>query len=475
MEAHRDSNGAAAASAPVVGPDPRERVNTASSYLERRERGRAARQSTPRSSHAVWKPAHDRPDPNVLLQEQAKTREPDLAPIRYARMMPSPFTFMRGSAIIMAHDLGGTPNTGIQAQLCGDCHLSNFGLYASPERTLLFDLNDFDETLPGPWEWDLKRLATSMVVAGRDNGFGDSGCRRAAREAATSYRQRMAEYSEMGELETWYSRVSGDDVFGLISDSRTRKKAKKGLTKARGRDSLQALSKLTRVVDGRRIFEDDPPLLVRVMENEIREQIDEILEMYRSTLQDDRLRLLDRYRFVDVARKVVGVGSVGTRDYVVLLEGRDEDDPLILQVKEAEPSVLEVHLPQSAYKHQGQRVVEGQRLMQAASDIFLGWLRGPAGRDFYWRQLRDMKGSVKVERTSPDELAIYASICGWALARAHARSGDRVQISAYLGKSERFDGAMVDFAVSYADQIERDHAALCAAVKSGKIAADAGT
>jgi uncharacterized protein (DUF2252 family) len=474
MEAHRDSNGAAAASAPVVGPDPRERVNTASSYLERRERGRAARQSTPRSSHAVWKPAHDRPDPNVLLQEQAKTREPDLAPIRYARMMPSPFTFMRGSAIIMANDLGGTPNTGIQAQLCGDCHLSNFGLYASPERTLLFDLNDFDETLPGPWEWDLKRLATSMVVAGRDNGFGDSGCRRAAREAATSYRQRMAEYSEMGELETWYSRVSGDDVFGLISDSRTRKKAKKGLTKARGRDSLQALSKLTRVVDGRRIFEDDPPLLVRVMENEIREQIDEILEMYRSTLQDDRLRLLDRYRFVDVARKVVGVGSVGTRDYVVLLEGRDEDDPLILQVKEAEPSVLEVHLPQSAYKHQGQRVVEGQRLMQAASDIFLGWLRGPAGRDFYWRQLRDMKGSVKVERTSPDELAIYASICGWALARAHARSGDRVQISAYLGKSERFDGAMVDFAVSYADQIERDHAALCAAVKSGKIAADAG-
>jgi uncharacterized protein (DUF2252 family) len=475
MEAHRDSNGAAAASAPAVAPDPRERVNTASSYLERRERGRAARQSTPRSSHAVWKPAHDRPDLSVLLQEQAKTREPDLAPIRYARMMPSPFTFMRGSAIIMANDLGGTPNTGIQAQLCGDCHLSNFGLYASPERTLLFDLNDFDETLPGPWEWDLKRLATSMVVAGRDNGFGDSGCRRAAREAATSYRQRMAEYSEMGELETWYSRVSGDDVFGLISDSRTRKKAKKGLTKARGRDSLQALSRLTRVVDGRRIFEDDPPLLVRVMENEIREQIDEILEMYRSTLQDDRLRLLDRYRFVDVARKVVGVGSVGTRDYVVLLEGRDEDDPLILQVKEAEPSVLEVHLPQSAYKHQGQRVVEGQRLMQAASDIFLGWLRGPAGRDFYWRQLRDMKGSVKVERTSPDELAIYASICGWALARAHARSGDRVQISAYLGKSERFDGAMVDFAVSYADQIERDHAALCAAVKSGKIAADAGT
>ena len=471
MEAHRDSHGAADARASIVAADSGE--NPASSYQQRRERGRAARQRTPRSSHAVWKPAPDRLDPIDLLQEQAKTRQSDLAPLRYARMMPSPFTFMRGAAIIMANDLGGTPHTGIQVQLCGDCHLSNFGLFASPERTLLFDLNDFDETLPGPWEWDLKRLATSMVVAGRDNGFGNSGCRRAARAAATSYRQRMAEFSQMGEIETWYSRVSADDVFGLISDSRTRKKAKKGLTKARGRDSLQALSRLTRVVDGRRMFEDDPPLLVRV-EEEIREQIDEILQMYRRTLQDDRLHLLDRYRFVDAARKVVGVGSVGTRDYVVLLEGRDEDDPLILQVKEAEPSVLEIHLPKSVYRNQGQRVVAGQRLMQAASDIFLGWLRGPEGRDFYWRQLRDMKGSVKVERMSPDELALYASICGWALARAHARSGDRVQISAYLGKSERFDEAIVDFAVSYADQIERDHAALCAAVKSGRIAGDVG-
>jgi uncharacterized protein (DUF2252 family) len=473
MEAHRDSQGAADARARILAAAPGEGVNSASSYQRRRERGRAARQRTPRSSHAVWKPVPDRPDPIDLLQEQAKTRQPDLAPLRYARMMPSPFTFMRGAAIIMANDLGRTPHTGIQAQLCGDCHLSNFGLFASPERTLLFDVNDFDETLPGPWEWDLKRLATSMVVAGRDNGFGDSDCRRAARAAVTSFRQRMAEYSEMGELETWYSRVSADDVFGLISDSRTRKRAKKGLTKARGRDSLQALSKLTRVVDGRRRFEEDPPLLVRV-EEEIREQIDEILQMYRSTLQDDRLHLLDRYRFVDAARKVVGVGSVGTRDYVVLLEGRDEDDPLLLQVKEAEPSVLEVHLPQSAYKHQGQRVVVGQRLMQAASDIFLGWLRGPGGRDFYWRQLRDMKGSVKVERMSPEELALYASICGWALARAHARSGDRVQIAAYLGKSDRFDGAITDFAVTYADQIERDHAALCAAVKSGRISGDVG-
>jgi uncharacterized protein (DUF2252 family) len=474
MKAHRDPHGAADTRAPIVAADPRERVGAASSYQQRRERGRAARQSAPRSSHAVWKPAPDRPDPIELLQGQAKTRQPDLARHRYARMMPSPFTFMRGAAIVMANDLGGTPHTGIQAQLCGDCHLSNFGLYASPERTLLFDVNDFDETLPGPWEWDLKRLATSMVVAGRENGFGDSGCRRAACGAATSYRQRMAEYSEMGELETWYSRVRAEEIFDLISDSKSKKRVKKALTKARGRDSLQALSKLTRVVDGRRMFADDPPFLVRVMEDELREQIDEILQMYRRTLQDDRLHLLDRYRFVDVARKVVGVGSVGTRDFVVLLEGRDEDDPLILQVKEAEASVLEGYLPQSTYENQGQRVVAGQRLMQAASDIFLGWLRGPAGRDFYWRQLRDMKGSAKIERMSPDELVIYASICGWALARAHARSGDRVQISAYLGKSERFDGAIVDFAVSYADQIERDHAALCAAVKSGKIVGDVG-
>jgi uncharacterized protein (DUF2252 family) len=474
MKAHPDPYVAADPRAPIVTADRRERVKTASTYQQRGERGRAVRQSTPRGSHAAWTPAPDRPDPVELLEAQAKNRQPDLVPLRYARMTPSPFAFMRGAAIVMAQDLAGTPHTGIQAQLCGDCHLLNFGLYASPERALLFDVNDFDETLPGPWEWDLKRLTASIVVAGRENGFGDSGCRRAARRAATSYRQRMVEFLEMGELETWYSRVSADEVFGLIADSRTMKKTKKALTKARGCDNLQALSKLTRVVDGRRMFEDDPPFLVRVMEDELREQIDEILQMYRRTLQDDRLHLLDRYRFVDAARKVVGVGSVGTRDYVALFEGRDEDDPLFLQVKEAEASVLEGYLPQSTYKNQGQRVVEGQRLMQAASDIFLGWLRGEAGRDYYWRQLRDMKGSAKVERMSPDELTLYASICGWALARAHARSGDRVQIAAYLGKSERFDGAIVDSAVSYADQIERDHAALCAAVKSGKIVGDVG-
>ncbi len=473
-ETNRDPNVGADPSAPVVTSGLRHKGRRTLTYQQRRERGRAARQKIPRSSHAAWEPAPDRPDPVDLLEAQAKNREPDLVHIRYARMMPSPFTFMRGAAIIMAHDLAGTPRTGIQAQLCGDCHLLNFGLYASPERTLLFDVNDFDETLPGPWEWDVKRLATSVVVAGRDNGFDDADCRRAAREAARSYRQRMAEYSEMGDLEVWYSSVRAEEIFDLISDSKTMKRAKKAISKARGRDSLHALSRLTTLVDGHRIIVDDPPLLVRVVEEELREQIDDILQNYKSTLQDDRRHLLDQYRFVDVARKVVGVGSVGTRAYVVLLEGRDEDDPLFLQVKEAEASVLESYLPKSTYKNHGHRVVAGQRLMQAASDIFLGWLRGPAGRDFYWRQLRDMKGSAKVELMSPDDLAGYAGLCGWALSRAHARSGDRVQIAAYLGKSDRFDEAIADFAKAYADQTERDHAALCAAVKSGRVAGDAG-
>jgi uncharacterized protein (DUF2252 family) len=378
----------------------------------------------------------------------------------------------------MANDLASTPNSGIQAQLCGDAHLLNFGAYASPERSLLFDLNDFDETLEGPWEWDIKRLAASFVVAGRDNGFAAADCREAARAVTASYRQRMAEFSEMGELEVWYSRVGEEEVRGLLSAARatkrTTKKLSKNVRKARGRDSLQALSKLTTVVDGRRRIIDDPPLLARIPEgDEIRAQINAILESYKRTLQEDRRHLLERYRFVDAARKVVGVGSVGTRAYVVLLEGRDRDDPLFLQVKEAGSSVLEGYLKSNTYEHHGHRVVAGQRLMQAASDIFLGWFRGTEGRDFYWRQLKDMKGSAKVEDMSPDELALYAGICGWALARAHARSGDRVQIAAYLGKSDRFDRAVADFAVAYADQNERDHAALCAAAESGRIVADA--
>src|SRR5215218_8510139 len=444
---------------------------------QRYERGRVARREVPRGAHAGWAPAPDRPDPVDLLEAQARDRIEDLMPIRYSRMMASPFAFMRGSAIVMAQDLAGTPKTGIQAQLCGDAHLLNFGAFASPERALLFDLNDFDETLPGPWEWDVKRLAASFVVAGRDNGFEAADCREAAQTSVASYRQRMAEFSEMGELAVWYSRIGEEEVRSLLSDARkkTTKKLSKSVRKARGRDSLQALSKLTRVVDGHRMIVDDPPLLVRIPEgDEIRGQVYAILESYKRTLQEDRRHLLDRYHFVDAARKVVGVGSVGTRAYVVLLEGRDQDDPLFLQVKEAGASVLEDYVESSTYEHHGHRVVTGQRLMQAVSDIFLGWFRGTLGRDYYWRQLRDMKGSAVVENMSPDELVLYARLCGWALARAHARSGDRLQIAAYLGKSERFDVAVADFAQAYADQNERDHAALLAAVKAGRVPTEAG-
>jgi len=446
------------------------------SYQQRRERGRAARRVAPRGSHAEGAPAPDRPDPVDLLETQARDRIQELMPLRYSRMMASPFAFMRGSAIIMANDLASTPTSGIHAQLCGDAHLLNFGAYASPERALLFDVNDFDETLPGPWEWDIKRLAASFVVAGRDNGFDAADCREAAQASVASYRQRMAQFSEMGELEVWYSRVGAEEVSGLLSDAKkkTTKKPNKALRIARGHDSLQALSKLTRVVDGRRMINDDPPLLVRLPDgDDIRAQVYAILESYKRTLQDDRRHLLDRHRFVDTARKVVGVGSVGTRAYVVLLEGRDEDDPLFLQVKEAGASVLENYVKSNTYEHHGHRVVAGQRLMQAASDIFLGWFRGTGGRDFYWRQLKDMKGSANVESMSPDELVLYGGLCGWTLARAHARSGDRAQIAGYLGKGERFDRAIAEFAQAYADQTERDHAALCAAVKSGRLPAAA--
>jgi uncharacterized protein (DUF2252 family) len=477
MKVEQDPSLSPGASGETIAPG--RPAQAAEGYQQRHERGRAARRAVPRGSHAEWAPAPDRPDPVDLLEAQTKDRLPDLVPIRYARMMASPFAFMRGSAIVMANDLASTPRSGIQAQLCGDAHLLNFGMYASPERALLFDLNDFDETLPGPWEWDVKRLAASFVLAGRDNGFDTAECRKAAQASVASYRQRMAEFSEMGELEVWYSRIGVEQAFGLLFDAkarkRTSKKLSKSVRKAHSRDSLRALSKLTRIIDGRRMIIDDPPLLVRIPDgDEIRLQINAVLESYKRTLQHDRRHLLDRYRFVDAARKVVGVGSVGTRAYVVLLEGRDEDDPLFLQVKEAGASVLGGHVPPSAYEHHGQRVVAGQRLMQAASDIFLGWFRGPAGRDFYWRQLRDMKGSAEVEHMSSDELVLYAGLCGWALARAHARSGDRVQIAAYLGKSERFDSAIAAFAEAYADQTERNHAALCAAVKSGRVAADPG-
>src|SRR5215217_4630290 len=349
MKVERDPNLSPGRGVPGVATDPNRVAQTAASHQQRHERGRATRRVVPRTSHAAWTPVQDRPDPVDLLEAQAKDRLPDLLPIRYARMMASPFAFMRGSAIVMANDLASTPHVGIQAQLCGDAHLLNFGSYASPERALLFDVNDFDETLPGPWEWDVKRLAASLVVAGRDNGFDAADCREAAQASAASYRQQMAEFSEMGELEVWYSHVSKEEVRALLSDAKSRKKTRrkmsKAVRKARGHDNLQALPKLTRVVDGRWMINDDPPVLVRIPEGDVlRVQVNAILESYKRTLQDDRRHLLDRYRFVDVARKVVGLGSVGTRAYVVLLEGRDEDDPLFLQVKEAGDSVLESYV-----------------------------------------------------------------------------------------------------------------------------------
>jgi uncharacterized protein (DUF2252 family) len=440
---------------------------------ERQARGRAQREQVPRETHADWVPPADRPDPINLLQSQEKTRLPDLLPLRYHRMLASPLAFLRGSAIIMAHDLGHTPKSGIQAQLCGDCHLSNFGVYGSPERALLFDLNDFDETLPGPWEWDVKRLAASLVVAGRSNGFSTSECREAARKAVQTYRLQMRNFAQMSTLAVWYSAINAYDILQFFTSTmaRARKRTRKTLEKARSQDHVKAFSQLTEVVNGRRQIKHDPPLVTRLPVEDLEERIAPIFQTYRRTLRDDKRALLDQYHFVDAAHKVVGVGSVGRRCYIVLLEGRDEQDPLFLQLKEAERSALEMHLPKSVYQHQGQRVVAGQRLMQAESDIFLGWLSGEAGADFYCRQLKDMKGSIPIEETRPAGLRFYASVCGWTLARAHARSGDRIQIAAYLGKSDAFDQAIVQFAEVYATQTERDYQALLAAVKAGKIVA----
>jgi uncharacterized protein (DUF2252 family) len=441
---------------------------------ERRARGRALREQTPRTSHAFWAEAPNRPDPIALLEAQATTRLPDLIPLRYARMRISPFTFLRGSAIVMAHDLAQTPRTGIQTQLCGDCHLSNFGVYASPERTLLFDINDLDETLPGPWEWDVKRLAASIYVAGRNNGFAEPDSRNAALAAVRSYRQRMAEFADMRNLDVWYSHVTADDVLNVIANKQDKKQAEKQLSKARQHDSLQALAKMTELVGGHRVFVNDPPLVMRVTEDMLGAEVRTLFDKYTESLRGAQRQLLDRFQIVDVARKVVGVGSVGTACFIVLLTGHDESDPLILQVKQAEASVLEAHLPESAYKHHGERVVRGQEFMQAASDIFLGWMTGPAGRHFYWRQLRDMKGSVVVENLTPANLALYGGLCGWALARGHARaSGNAIEIAAYLGTNDRFDQAIASFAEAYANQTERDHRALLDAIKSGRLTAAA--
>jgi uncharacterized protein (DUF2252 family) len=455
---------------------------------ERAEVGRAARAGSPRSSHADWSPASDRPDPIALLEEQAKTRVPELLPIRYGRMAATPFAFFRGGAYIMASDLANTPTSGLRAQLCGDAHLSNFGGFASPERDLMFDLNDFDETLPGPWEWDVKRLAASLSIAGRDRGFATKQRRSVVMNGMCKYREAMQRLAGMGELEIWYERVDLTMVaesFGQQATAAQTRAFQKAVEKARRKDSMRAFTKLASTVDGQPRIISDPPLVVPIRElvpdgeaDQLVEGMRTLLGVYQQSLPDHLCRLLDNYRFADIARKVVGVGSVGTRAWVILLIGRDEGDPLFLQAKEARPSVLEPFAGKSEYGNQGKRVVEGQRLMQAASDIFLGWIRSTGldgkRRDFYLRQLWDWKSSADVDTMLPSGMEMYAQLCGWTLARAHARSGDSIAIAAYLGRGDSFDRAVWEFAERYADQNEQDHRALLTAIEDGRIEAVAG-
>ena len=458
---------------------------------ERTARGKATRAEVPRASHGDWEPAAHRPDPVELLEEQAKSRVPELVPIRYGRMLVSPFTFYRGAAYLMASDLASGPRTALHTQLCGDAHLSNFGGYAAPDRKLVFSLNDFDETLPGPFEWDVKRLVASFAVAGRDRGF-DAKQREAINlEVGRSYRESIQRFSSMGNLALWYARIEVDELVERIKqeasgkDSKAaQKRLEANVAKGRAKDSTKAFGKLTSVIDGELRITGDPPLIVPI-EDVAGDQVDSVhdflhgvIRSYRRTLAGDRRRLLERYRYVHAARKVVGVGSVGTRAWICLLLGRADDDPLFLQFKEAQRSVLEPFLGRSEFANSGQRVVEGQRLTQAASDIMLGWIKvdGVDGikRDFYVRQLWDAKMSAAVDFMQPRGLGIYARICGTELARAHARAGDGVAIAGYLGNGDTFDRAMARFAESYADQNEKDYAALKSAVEVGRVGAEFG-
>ncbi len=448
--------------------------------------GRAARERVSRRSHGEWSPATDRRDPVEFIEEQATTRVPELVPLRHGRMATSAFAFYRGAALVMAADLASMPHSGLTVQLCGDAHLSNFGLFQSPERKLVFSVNDFDETLPGPFEWDVKRLAASIEIAGQSRGFPTTTTGTVLLQTLRAYREAMASFAATSNLDTWYTRL---DIDGIQERWGTQAKAKETanmarlVTKAESKTRMRALAKLTEEVDGELRFRNTPPLLVP-FEDLAGERVDDVhavvveaLESYRDTLSSDRRHLLGTYRFVQLARKVVGVGSVGTRCWLALFVGRDNDDPLFLQIKEAEASVLERFLEPSEYPQQGQRVVEGQRLMQANSDIFLGWERIPGtlamdGRDhdYYMRQLWDGKGSAVVEIMTPRTMGMYGEMCAWTLARAHARSGDPIAISAYLGNGTRFDKSIAAFSKVYASQNERDHQALCDAIASGRLA-----
>jgi uncharacterized protein (DUF2252 family) len=454
----------------------------------RRAAGRAARRRLARRLHRDWEPPPDRPDPVEILQAQAATREQDLVPIRYGRMLSSPLAFFRGAPAIMANDLAGTPTSGIAVQACGDAHLVNFGLFGSPERDLVFSLNDFDETLPGPWEWDVKRLAASVAVAARQNGCSHRQQRDAARETVRAYREAMLAFAAMPTLELWYLHLPSAQLltvvsrleaeFGLKAPRLTPHRLERIFAKARAHDSLAALARLTETDDHMTRLASRPPLLVPVRElwaaadaERVAQGIRLVLAGYRASLREDRRALLEQFEVVDLARKVVGVGSVGTRCYVALLQGKGPDDVLFLQVKQAEASVLAPHLQPSAYPNHGQRVVTGQRLLQAVPDIFLGWSADPDGNDYYVRQLWDMKGGIDPAKLTPGGLGAYGGLCGWTLARAHGRSGDEVAIAAYLGKSDAFDDAVATFAVTYADVNDRDHQTLAAAVEAGKLQA----
>jgi uncharacterized protein (DUF2252 family) len=482
------STAIAGTSTPTRNGDAPRRPLAHPSKAERAATGKTARAAAPRSSHARWDPPVERRDPVDVLAEQALTRLQELVPIRHGRMLVSPFTFFRGAAALMAADLAGSPHTGLQAQLCGDAHLSNFGAFAAPDRRLIFGLNDFDETLPGPFEWDVKRLVASFAVAGRDREFDAAQRERINLSAGRSYREAMLAFAEMRALDLWYARLDVEELSERWATRGTAKQLKRldrNVAKARAKDSLRASARLTQVVDGRPRIISDPPLIVPIEEllppgerAVLEELVRTVIRSYRRTLPSDRRHLLERFHYADAARKVVGVGSVGTRAWIVLMLGDDDDDPLFLQLKEAQASVLEPYLGKSKFAQHGQRVVEGQRLMQAAGDIMLGWLRIPdtdgVARDFYIRQLWDGKGSAIVEAMEPSAMTAYAEICGWTLAHAHARSGDAVAVAAYLGSGDAFDRALASFAEAYADQNERDYAAFNSAVHSGRIAAETG-